>query len=307
MNRHAGMLRFNRKLSQNKNLWNLSPLIPVIISCSLLLYSFHYLLSYIYNLGMSATNALLICASLSLLSCSLVVISIAFDPTSSTSRHLGLVFNLLLSGIGLSLSIIIYVIVAMQSSESAQQTFCNKWLPFPIYFFLCSFGWTVLIAFKFRSSKSWFLPTEKSIVVPFWTVWVGAFLLVVPAIICDIVEPNIVSSSISTENTIMCVYNHTTKTGKAIDVLTLQVPLTLTILINLYSYSRGLWALRDSPHSVLAKNMRRAGGYLFVLLFVFIPNIIYNYYSLSTSTNSKFEGYSAFAFCLSALQVLFYF
>lgn len=252
---------------------------------------------------MSSSNALLICSSISLVSCAVVVVSIAFDPTSSTSRHLGLVYNLLLSGMGLSTVLIIYNIVALTSSDEFMNYFCNIFLPFPIYFFLCSFGWTILIAFKFRSAKSWFLPAEKQILVPFWVVWAVSFVLIIPSALFDIIEPRLINSAIHSSSTNMCVYNHANTSGIVVDVCTFLFPLTLTIGINLYSYTRGLWALRDSPHSVLAKNMRKAGGYLLVLLFVFIPNIVYNYYAMSSSTNSKYEDYLDFAFCLSSLQV----
>jgi hypothetical protein len=279
---------------------------------------------------MSSSKALLICSSLSLLSCIVVVASIGSDPTASTSRHQGLLFKQLHSHIGLTTLRILNNKVARSGvSDSVMNQFCNVFLPFPIYFFLCSFGWTILIAFKFRSSKSWFLPTENVYQVPFWVVWIVAFIFIIPSILLDIVRPNLINNAISSSTTNMCVYNHTNTTGIIVDVCTFLLPLTLTILINLYSYTRvrndarpallssrrdntcmfvcivvqGLWALRDSPHSVLAKNMRKAGGYLLVLLFVFLPNIIYNYFAISSSSNSKYGNYLDFAFCLSSLQV----
>ena len=36
--------------------------------------------------------------------------------------------------------------------------------------------------------------------------------------------------------------------------------------LNIYTYMKGLLALHNAPHSVIARQMKRAGGYLMVLL-----------------------------------------
>ncbi len=251
-----------------------------------------------------SVNALSICSIISLVSCIVVTFSIASDPTSQTSRHLALVFRLVICGIGLSLSLLIYNLVAQYSlSDASLNTFCNAFLPFPMYFFVASFGWTVLIAFRFRSTKSWFLGTEKKYEVPYWVVWSVSLMFVFPAIITCIAFPGNIAFVLSSPSTNMCVYNHENIIGKYIDIFTLQLPLAFTIIVNLYSYGRGLFALRDSPHSVLARHMRKAGGYLFILIIVWVPNIVYNLYSIFLNTNTDLNGFQDFGFCMAALQV----
>lgn len=252
---------------------------------------------------LESTSALLACSSISLIASVLIVASIFFDPSSGTSRHLGLVNRLLLSNIGLSVSLIVYCIVSALASRDELKHFCNAFLPFPMYFFLASYGWTILIAFRFRSNKSWFLPDGQPYQTPYYFVWAAAFVLILPTIINNIAYPMSISTVVSSSSTNMCVYNHSVMAGKVIDLATIQAPLVFTIIINLYSYSLGLFALRDSPHSVLARQMRKAGGYLFMLIIVWVPNVFYNFVSIINNANTDDFLFLETGFCLAALQV----
>ena len=60
--------------------------------------------------------------------------------------------------------------------------------------------------------------------------------------------------------------------AQLINNICFQGPLVLTITINLIAYILGLNALKDAPHSVIYREMRRAGAYMSVLLLVWIPN-----------------------------------
>jgi hypothetical protein len=100
-----------------------------------------------------------------------------------------------------------------------------------------------------------------------------------------------------------CTFNHNTITGIVLDLATFQGPLLVTIIVNCYSYTKGLLALSNTPHSVVARQMRKAGGYLGVLLLVWVPNIVYNFMSIFSGGND--DQYSAFldmVIFLSSLQ-----
>lgn len=91
-----------------------------------------------------------------------------------------------------------------------------------------------------------------------------------------------------------CMFNPNLLRAQLVNNLCFQIPLVLTILINLWAYVKvglpgraavpclvssltcpqGLHALRDAPQSVIAREMRRAGIYMSVLLVVWIPNFI---------------------------------
>lgn len=63
-----------------------------------------------------------------------------------------------------------------------------------------------------------------------------------------------------------CSFDHESTPGIIIDLICFQFPLLVTIFINIYSYTKGIYVLKNSPGSVIARQMKRAGGYLFVLL-----------------------------------------
>lgn len=232
----------------------------------------------------------------------MVVISIYYDKRNiKKSYHLRLVQRLLLSDIGLSSCVIWYYIMQFIMNSTELEYFCDFYLPTVVYFFLCSYGWTVLLAFRFRSSH-----TEKKASgppVPMWVVWATPLPLCLSIFITAFAagDATTVQSNNSDTNQ-SCTFNHDSTTGIVLDLLTFQCPLLLTILVNCYSYSRGLMALRNTPHSVMARQMRKAGGYLGVLLVVWVPNIVYNFLTMFDGGDDEYHGFLDMVIVLSSLQ-----
>ena len=255
----------------------------------------------------NVARVLIVCCCLSLSSCAIVVISILFENRATKSTHLGLVVRLLVSNMCLSFILLTYSVNVVTGSSNLSQL-CNGYLPFLMYFFVASYGWTIFIAFRCREgnsrnlTRSEFNGMRKQIY--FGIVWVVSFLLQIPVIIFDIVYPGQVSAIASSATTRACVYNHSNEAGYTIDLITVQIPVLFTISINLYSYTRGILALvKDTPQSVVARQMRRAGGYLLVLIIVWAPNLAYNIISILNKSNTASADFLDFTLCLAALQV----
>ena len=88
-----------------------------------------------------------------------------------------------------------------------------------------------------------------------------------------------------------------------VDIICFQAPLIAIMFLNIYTYMKGLLALHNAPHSVIARQMKRAGGYLMVLLVVWVPNITYNLLVICDDTNEPYDNFLVLTIMLSALQV----
>lgn len=242
-------------------------------------------------------------ATLSLICCSVIALSIRLDPRGSKSYHLILVQSLLRADIGLSLSIVLYFIVQYNISGHSLETFCSGFLPFLVYFFLTSSGWTVMLALRFRSSQNVAAQFNKP-PVPLWAVWV---IPLVPAIVmlgASVSLPDVTDARTNSNDTNQsCQFDHSSAGGILIDILCFQAPLIAMMFVNLYTYARGLAALKNSPHSVIARQMRRAGGYIAVLLIVWVPNIAYNLLVIGDSSDEQYDNFLVLTVMLSAGQV----
>lgn len=62
--------------------------------------------------------------------------------------------------------------------------------------------------------------------------------------------------------------------ARFVNLFTFQVPLLLTIVLNTNALLRGMRALRHSPQSVIAREMKRVGQYVLVLLAIWVPNLL---------------------------------
>ena len=100
-----------------------------------------------------------------------------------------------------------------------------------------------------------------------------------------------------------CSFNHITAVGVAMDVITFQAPLVITVVLNVYLYIRGLNSLKDAPFAVLSRRLRRAGGYIFVLVIVWVPNLIYNALCIFGKTNTGFTILESIVVNLASAQV----
>jgi hypothetical protein len=107
-----------------------------------------------------------------------------------------------------------------------------------------------------------------------------------------------------------CFFDSATWTGRLTNNFCFQLPLLITIAANTRAFVLGLRALRNSPHSVdnpsfvfylpliipqiplqvIAREMDRVGKYLIVLLIIWIPNLLVNFYQeIYGSSHTKYE------------------
>jgi hypothetical protein len=251
----------------------------------------------------NVAGATLALACISCISCSVVALSIRFDRRSAKSYHLRLVQGLLQSDIGLSMSIIVYFAVQYHLSGDSLQTFCKSFLPFLVYFFLVSSAWTVMLALRFRMSQSVSANANKP-PVPMYAIWliplVPAAIMMGTSLSLDGVA-NV--NSLNNDTNKSCQFNHATTSGILVDLFCFQGPLILIIIINVYHYAGGLLELKNAPHSVLARQLKRAGGYIAVLVAVWVPNIAYNLLVMSDKSSEPYVNFLILTVMLSASQV----
>lgn len=238
--------------------------------------------------------------------CLAVLLFMYFDPRSRKSLNSKLVFRLLLSDACISALFIMYYFIESNIGDGVQplQDICAVYLSFPIFFFLASWGWTILLALRFRnrgqSSKSNRIP---DIPVPMWSVWAASFVLILPTLIAALFSPTSVSEVEDGPGTNhACVYSFSNRMAKAINIFTFQIPLLITLGVNIYSYSRGLKALRNAPQSVIGRQMNKAGGYIIVLIGVWAPNFVFNVMRIH-HPHDKLKDLLNASLVLSSIQV----
>ena len=250
----------------------------------------------------------LVLASISLLSCASIVFSIRFHPKSRESYHLRIVSGLLTSDMLLSACVILYYIIQYPLNSDQLTSFCHFYLPMVVYCFLTSYAWTIMFALRFRIMKrsnvqsnrgklrSWTPP------IRFRYIWIYPLLYLLPLFVLTFVLDNatrVFTNKTDTDQS--CTFDHDHRNGVILDLVYFQIPLLLTIIINIVTYFKGLYALRNSPHSVIARQMNKAGGYLGILLLVWVPNIIYNLTSIFNG--AEYETFLNFCVILSSSQV----
>eukprot|EP00981_Chlorochromonas_danica_P002999 scaffold601_cov170-Ochromonas_danica.AAC.60 len=169
------------------------------------------------------------------------------DPGDNTTR--------------IATTLIIFYIVERVMPSHAMNDFCNCFLPMTIFFFLSSFGWTIMLALRFYSSHN--SKDAKNAVqqppIPFRWVWATPLVFTLSMVIVIWAAGDVTQS-----------------------------PILFTIVINLYIYACGLAALSNAPHSVVARQMRKAGGYLAVLILVWVPNLVYNLISIGDTSSKEY-------------------
>lgn len=263
--------------------------------------------------GFKAEGTYLLTASvLSMVSCLVVTISILIENKHTRSHHLSLVLRLLISNFLLSLVLVVYVAIVNYPGVDSVAV-CNVFFPIPKYFFLVSYGWTIFIAIRFKDSNMLNQPDKTSSKYEmehqkYWKlVWVVPFVLVLPTIISDIAFPGVISQFLNESSASACVYDHSVIAAITIDIVTFQAPIFITICVDMFFYSRGILALvRDTPQSVLARQMRRAGGYLLVLVIVWVPNLVYSIISISSQSNTNQLTFLDITLILASLQVMLF-
>lgn len=230
------------------------------------------------------TSLILTADGLSIVSTAVILLTILLDsPARNKSYNLKLIFRLLLSDFCMSLIILIFYCMESAKGPINLSTACSISLPILMFFLVSGFSWTVMIAVRFAYSNQKRIYKPK---IPLWGVWLLTFFLLVPTIIMN-ANGNKVLSAEEDDTVLACTYNHTYRPAIIVDIITVQVPIVISLTLNLLAYAKGYRALKDAPHSVLARYMRRVGGYLMVLIIVWVPVFSYNILSISLKSNHK--------------------
>lgn len=249
----------------------------------------------------------LVLALISCLSCMLVISSIVLYPRAKESYHLQLVNRLLISDFGLSFSVVFYYVIQYALNTDQLKQVCKIYLPVILYFFVTSYCCTIILALRFRTlndmnaqRKAWVPPIGLNYV------WIFPLFCSIPIFISAWATNDVTTVHVNDSDTNqVCTFNHDSILGESLDLVFFQLPLLMTIIINGYSYIKGVRALRNSPHSVVARQMRRAGGYILVLLVVWVPNIAYNMLSIFVGNNDSFSALLDLAVFLTSSQGFF--
>lgn len=232
--------------------------------------------------------ASLLMASLSLLTTGVVlvffVVQYRSEP-SSASRLLWIVMMIMLCDGCISICVLFWHFMQFHEPDSATiNDMCKAFLPFPIFFFLAGYGWTIMVAWRFQQVSE-----RKKLYEPaFFIVWAVAFVFILPIIALNISGNEYeVSRAIKTHSTggshTYCVFDSRTTSGIWTNIICFQLPLLITIAVNVQAFTKGLRALQHSPQSVLAREMNRTGKYLAVLLIVWVPNFMANLVQILSS------------------------
>jgi hypothetical protein len=262
---------------------------------------------YIHSNDSNASIISLILACLSIVACLSVILSVLLYPKAKESFHLQLVNRLLLSDLGLSCCVVFYFIIQFGIDTPQLKQFCKVYYPTLLYFFISSFWCTTILSSRFRTlndssaqKKVWTPPIKLNYIFLFPLL--SAFPVLIGAWATGAVTTVHVNSQDTNQ---VCSFNHDTIIGMALDLIFFQFPLFCTIVINGYFYTKGVLALRNSPQSVIARQMNRAGGYMLVLLVVWVPNIFYNMVTIFAGTNDSYLALLDLCVFLTSAQGMF--
>eukprot|EP01031_Cornospumella_fuschlensis_P025989 gene25989-31382_t len=145
---------------------------------------------------------------------------------------------------------------------------------------------------------------ELKPLLPFHVIWVVPLGMVLVLLIAAYAVGHVtkVMEGDDDDSKEACTFDHDHMSGIVLDIAIIQVPNLLTILLNIYIYACGLAALNNAPHSVLARQMRKAGGYLAVLIIVWVPNLVYNMLSIIDTSHRSYDSLLDLAVLLVSLQ-----
>jgi hypothetical protein len=204
---------------------------------------------------------------------------------------------------GVAACVVFYSSVQFDVGSRDLEELCKAYVPLLCYFFLVSAGWTTMLALRFRSSQHVPATTNKP-PLPLWSVWVLPIVPAVAALVVAALVPGVTSVRTNSDRTNhACVFDPNTTQGVATDFVLYQTPLIIMLAFNMYNYLRGLLALRNAPQSVLARSMKKAGGYMSVLFLVWVPVIVYNFVAASSRHGYSYDYFFDIAVILQASQV----
>ena len=178
---------------------------------------------------------------------------------------------------------------------------CRIFHPMMIFLYNTSFGWTILIAIRFANipfSATGRSPSNDDISTPerifkmidsFCKKWfeeppsyyvpLGAFILFLPLLVLNSIDDVVYTSVVYPPAWVgdrWCIFSNDKSYAIAVNYICFQVPCIVTIVINTYFYTRGVYSLRYAPMSVVTREASRAQSYLAVLLVVWLPGWIGN-------------------------------
>ena len=140
--------------------------------------------------------------------------------------------------------------------------------------------------------------------VPLWSMWILSLLLAIPTLLISFSGASVTTVGPDNDTSDQqCSFDHVSNVGIALDIITFQTPLVLTIAGNIYLYSRGIYSLKNTPYSVRCRQLKRAGGYVIVLLVVWIPNLLYNALCIMSGSNTKYTELQDLVVILGSAQV----
>ena len=177
----------------------------------------------------------------SIFACVAVILTIYLDQRTKKSYHLQLVARLLLSNAGICVNFLVYILVHFLDNN-IQAGFCNVFIPLHYFFVLSSYGWAVMLAFKFRrvhSSNKLTSSTKQTAPLKFIYVWLFAAVLTIPILIAGFVNGNTNCMHDRDHQYPWCTFNHNKPIGIVMDLVVVQAPLLAAILLNGYLYLRG--------------------------------------------------------------------
>lgn len=130
----------------------------------------------------------LVTAALSLLSVVTVLLLFtrqthsAAPPTYTSSRLLRIIMMLIFSDGSVCLLVLVWHFLQSHESDPARlRSMCRVFLPFPIFFFLAGYGFTIMVAWRFQQVSERIKLYEP----PFAVVWAVAFALVLPIVVLN--------------------------------------------------------------------------------------------------------------------------
>ena len=253
---------------------------------------------------------LLLCSVISFISCSIVLTAIHSDPLGSKSINTKLIFRLLLCDLMICFFYAAYYIMdsIFINGNEQMEIICKAYLPFRMYCFVASWGFTALLAYRFSVKPTFKIEAIKRKKLPFKTtrVWIGTFIIVLPMIISNIVTEDGISMIEVSGDSRQCIFNFDSTLGKVLNVVTLVIPLFATLIYNTYCYINGVYALQTAPQSVIGRQMQRAGGYVLVLIGVWLPNCVFSMLRVvGHAQGGRYHGLLNASTLLTALQVLY--
>lgn len=172
-----------------------------------------------------------------------------YSLNKSSQYHLLVTLLILCDGFG-SLCFAVWAGIDTFVQHHHDNYLCNIFLPFPTYFFLLSFCWTSLLAYRFRQICE-VKDTKQAIDPPLWPVPVLCFFLILPIILMTTLGIKISEpiSPISSKGLAFCFFA-STRNAFIVNFLTFQFPCILTLLYNIRCFRIGIKFLRLSPERV---------------------------------------------------------